>query len=165
MEINQAVPQIIAFLDIVNLDNRQVYRGGALVTNLQTYPLEFRLTSPIRPTPLQTMLYGSALETYIFSELVAIPLLKSLKTKPDLVIVRSLLFLNARKHVEFPMVYYDGKPNGFTSHKDFMNESQIAEKLLNGLSQERLLEPYNRIQAALAEAHRQKVGEENTTKI
>ncbi len=149
----------IAFVDVVSFENGASFRGGALVTDVETYPLEFRLTSPIRPTPLQKTLYGKTLQAYIITELIAMPLLKSLKEKPSLVIVNSTLYLAARPKIEYPIISIDSKKQEYQSHSDFLSESNLAKQILQSLSFEQLAEPFSRVQAAVSEAHRQKIGE------
>lgn len=150
----------IVFMDSMNFENMQSWRGGALVTDILTYPQEFRLTSPIRPTPLQSMLYGSTLESYISVELIALPLIKALKIKPALIIVRSAKFLEARSKSEFPLVLFDTKSNNFKPHPNFQNDLTVANGLFAKPNVDTLLEPFSRIQTALTEAHRQKVGDQ-----
>ena len=79
---DSTLQESIAFLDVMTFEEGKAFRGGIFVTDINTYPLEFRVTSPIRPTLLQKMLYGSTLESYIYTELVAVPLLRSIKSDP-----------------------------------------------------------------------------------
>ena len=69
----------LAFLGSAKFDNSEVTRGGILVTDAETKPLEFRCTGPIRPTSFQRLLYGTVMERHIPVELVGVSLLNSRK--------------------------------------------------------------------------------------
>lgn len=70
-----------------------VYIGGLMVVDGRGLPVEFRYTEPIQPTNLQQILYGSVLSRYIKSEVILDTLLKSLETKPHLLVVNDESFL------------------------------------------------------------------------
>jgi len=63
-------------------------RGGCLVTDALTRPIEFWVSGVIRPTSIQRILYGDTLHEYICNDLVGIPLLSTLESSPDLILVR-----------------------------------------------------------------------------
>lgn len=73
----------LAFLSRASFDNGLVSHGGILVTDGETKPLEFRCTSPIRPSSLQKVLYGKTLDGHMALELIGLPLIKRLSEKPD----------------------------------------------------------------------------------
>lgn len=83
----------IGFLAYVQDPGNGAGRGAILVTDEGTKPLEFRCTTPIRPNPLQRMLYGDTLRSYIAADLVGEPLLEAVQEKPSIVLVREPLFL------------------------------------------------------------------------
>jgi hypothetical protein len=58
----------LGFLTIVQETNG--YLGGYLVTNSWGRPLEFRLSSPVRPNRLQQILYGGTLRSYVCADLI-----------------------------------------------------------------------------------------------
>ncbi len=164
----------IAFLDTASFENGAATRGGVLVTDIESRPYEFRCTSPIRPTSVQRMLYGSTLEEYIFMELIALPLIKAMKEKLALVLVRNPTLLRVRPRLSYPMglVRRDQKtpiaadaqtemrPVTISTHRDYPAELAAIQTALASLIQERdLLEPFERIQVALIESHNQHVGE------
>ncbi len=64
-----------------------VFMGGAMVTDTQGLPLEFRYTEPVRATKLQRVLYGDVLEKYIHGDVVAANLISRLEQKPELFLV------------------------------------------------------------------------------
>ena len=117
---DSTLQESIAFLDVMTFEEGKAFRGGIFVTDINTYPLEFRVTSPIRPTLLQKMLYGSTLESYIYTELVAVPLLRSIKSDPLFVLVVSELFLEARAKVHMPIIYI-GKKENIKTHSKYNN--------------------------------------------
>ena len=59
-------------------------RGASLVTDLRGIPVDFRYTDPIRPTRLERILYGNALDTYLKEELILESLLDSVEVNPQL---------------------------------------------------------------------------------
>ncbi|MBR1672802.1 MAG: hypothetical protein IJ702_07735 [Fretibacterium sp.] len=59
-------------------------RGASLVVDLRGIPMDFRYTDPIRPSRLERVLYGSALDTYLREELVLQSLLGAVEVKPQL---------------------------------------------------------------------------------
>ncbi|MBN2500273.1 MAG: hypothetical protein JXB38_05855 [Anaerolineales bacterium] len=147
----------IGFVDIAQFENGGAYRGGCLVTDLKTYPQEFRITNPVRPTNLQSILYGSTLDEYIYIELICIPLIRAIKSTMSLIIVQRPVLLEIRPKIQTPMIHIgDGE---IKLHPDFLNESTNAKRLLSNTNRSKLIEPFSRIQTALAEAHSQKIGE------
>lgn len=164
----------LAFLDASLFDEGTAIRGAALVTDAETRPLEFRCTSAIKPTSLQRVLYGNTLDEYLFVELIGLPLLRVAKEKPSLILVRNPLFLKMRPSLQHPVVLVsrDNKSAlapgtsdelklvAITSHRDFSAEASTARQMLATLMQRRdLLEPFDRVCAALADAHKQKIGD------
>ena len=154
--------EIIAFLDVSTFgDDNQAFRGGCLITERRTHPLEFRMTSPIEPTPLQTILYGKTLQSYVSIDLIVVPLLQAIKTKPVITLIRLPVFLMARPQVGLPMVLVSENEDGkvqFQSHKKFTEDQQLLPSYLRQFKTEYIFEPFMRIQAALKEAHHNQVG-------
>jgi len=166
----------LAFLDTALLENGAAVRGGVLITDIETRPYEFRCTSPVSPTPLQRVLYGDTLEEYTHVELIGLPLIKAADEKPSLVLVQNALLLRMRPFLSLPVVLVrrdqksvigtagsdanDMKPITISSHREFPAEAASAQATLRPLMQRRdLLEPFERLHIALAEAHKQQIGE------
>ena len=42
-----------------------VFRGAVLVTDFRGIPADFRYTDPLRPSRIEKILYGSALDVYL----------------------------------------------------------------------------------------------------
>ncbi|MBD2207650.1 hypothetical protein H6G33_35765 [Calothrix sp. FACHB-1219] len=93
----------IAFLAKHQVD-QDAMRGAVLVTDKETKPLEFRVTEPVRPTKIQRTLYGEILYDYILVELIAIPLLKALQEKPNIVMIEETLLMDINKKQEIPAI-------------------------------------------------------------
>ena len=159
-------------------------RGAFLLTDIETKPIEFRCTNPIRPTQLQTMLYGDILQRHILVELIGAPLAQSVKEKPDIILVFEPDFLHLRTKVDLPVVLLtkeeriaatDGSENEFqlitstsghfepvvlSTHGDFPNDKAQTRDLLSGIfNKHDLIEPFSRIASALEQVHAQKIGE------
>ena len=168
----------LAFVGMQVFDD--TIRGGALVTDIATTPIEFRCTSPIEPTSLQKVLYGRQLESYVATQLIGDPVLKALREKPNLVIAMSPAFLGLRKKVRIPVVVVftqqtaasaglsddEAKTGTITSqdgsfepvivkaHADFRDDGVIARRLLQPvLMNHSIVEPFERINTALGLLH------------
>lgn len=167
----------LAFLDVGIFDNGNTIRGALLITDGETKPFEFRVTSPIRPSALQRVLYGSTLDEYVHVDLIGIPLIQAAKEEVNLVLVTVPLLLQIRPKVSAPIILLRHDPNGnsaspieingqsvkplsITSHHDFPNEKEATWTMLAPLIQKSdLFEPFERLRVALGEAHKQNVGE------
>src|SRR3989304_3657280 len=104
----------LAFLDLAVFEDGAALRGGCLVTDGMTRPLEFRVSGPIRPSSLQKVLYGDTLQEYICTDLIGLPMLQGLETKPDIILVRDAEFLKLRPKTELAALWVratvDGQP-------------------------------------------------------
>ncbi len=157
----------IAFIDISIFDDGSI-RGGVLITDTFSRPYEFRVTSPINPTPLQKILYGKTLFDYVYGELITIPLLKQVKEQVSLALSRDEHILVARPGLHFPLITLktvaQGRETdsieGFTvlTNKNYQGEKAQAEVILNELTNNmNIFEPFERVRLAVSEVHRQKI--------
>jgi hypothetical protein len=64
------------------------FRGASLVVDFRGIPMDFRYTDPIKPSRLERILYGNALEIYLREELILESLISAIETKPMLWICR-----------------------------------------------------------------------------
>jgi hypothetical protein len=94
----------IGFLGIYRFEEGAAIRGAILITDTETKPVEFRVTGPVRPQKFQEILYGELLNEHISVELIGLPLLSALEQKPNLIIVRDILFLEINTKQEIPTV-------------------------------------------------------------
>lgn len=171
-------------------DENEIYRGAALVTDSRCKPLEFRCTSPVRPNAVQRMLYGNTLIPHIGVELMGLPLLRAVQKKPDMVLARDGFFLEARPKIDFPIFYLRRQGESITvedsqkarhvsaeetvlnapsdrfnplvvlPHWNFKADREFVVKLRAAFGYADLLEPFDRIDLALDEVHRQETSKE-----
>ena len=74
-------------------------RGASLVVDFRGVPMDFRYTDPIRPTKLERILYGNALDVYLREELILQSLLNAVETRPSLWICGDLDLLQPLRNV------------------------------------------------------------------
>lgn len=157
----------IAFVDIIVFDDGSV-RGGTLITDTVSRPYEFRVTSPIKPTQLQKILYGKSLIEYMYGELICLPLLKQVKEQISLAVCRDEHILVARPNLNFPLIaikntgHSSDNPeitvSSMRTHKNFPSEAAQAEIILYLMSRQiDIFEPFERIKLAVTEVHKQQI--------
>lgn len=167
----------IGFFGVEFFENGDAIRGAILITDFETKPYEFRITSPVRPSLIQRMLYGNSLEDYVNIEIIGIPLIEKITEKAGLILVNKACLLRIRPKIATPVVLLrseqskeieespDSKTNDYNvitinSHRDYPSDSHTAQAMLSPIMQKRdLLEPFERLLVALTEAHKQKVGD------
>lgn len=174
----------LIFLAVEKFEDNVITRGAFLLTDTETKPLEFRCTTPIRPTNLQKMLYGGVLDKHIKVDLIGLPLMKSIKDNNTVILVRDKMLLEMRPNLDIPVVALsrddeidvsiesDRKPEGnncllsseagkFESiivsvHKDYINErEEWRAKLSEVFKGHDLLEPFSRIGSALNQINKE----------
>ncbi|HQX15070.1 MAG TPA: hypothetical protein PLA27_01520 [Anaerolineales bacterium] len=162
-------PEIrLAFMDATVFSDGSI-RGGILTTDVETRPYEFRVTSPIKPTQVQQILYGASLKDYVYGELICTPLVKATKEKLSMVLVKEIFLISMRPLVSVPVIIVrssnsqtsDGiRSVSFSPHQNFRNELSFAQTILTPVMQKHdLLEPFERLRLALNEVHRVGLGE------
>lgn len=174
----------LAFVSLAGVDD-DVMRGGILVTDASGKPVEFRCTSPIRPNTVQRTLYGSTLMPHIAVDLVGAPLVLAVQASPDVVLVQQEEFLPLRGRCEKPLLLarrqgeeiqlaHDScrkrpeellsNPSGkfapvvVTCHWDYPDDMlECRDRLGRVFSNCDLVEPFERVRAALTTVHEQGV--------
>jgi hypothetical protein len=169
----------IAFLETYTSEESGGIIGAILVTDEETKPLEFRVTSPIKPTGFQKTLYGDVLLEHILVELISVPLLAAINEHIDLIIVKDPFFLGANNKQGIRVVRVfneaDGKSRASTkaeaiafptagggkmmleTSKKFETELAPIKDQLNKLAEHRnLLEPFERLKLACEQVQQQK---------
>ncbi len=123
----------IAFIETYKTDDSIM--GVIMVTDTETKPIEFRVTSPIKPTNFQKILYGNVMDEHISVELVALPLLNAISEDIDLILVNDANFLgvNSKQDIRVVRIFSDNKS---ATH----NHSQVQLKPSNGRPDPVLLE-------------------------
>ena len=119
----------LGFIDVKVYSDSSI-RGGILTTDLETKPFEFRVTSPIRPTQIQQILYGSSLKDYVYNELICAPLIKATKEKLSIVLTKESFLMAMRPLVSVPVIFIRSNgaqvegitPVSLFSHRNFQNE-------------------------------------------
>lgn len=169
----------IAFLETFTSDENGGIIGAILVTDEETKPLEFRVTSPIKPTGFQKTLYGDVLLEHILVELISVPLLSAINEHVDLILVKDPFFLGAnhKQGIRVVRVFNesDGKSRAsnkpeaiafptsgggkmmIETSKKFEAELAPIRDQLNKLAEQRnLLEPFERLKLACEQVQQQK---------
>lgn len=169
----------LAFLGTYNSDDSIM--GVIMVTDSETKPVEFRVTSSIKPTNFQKILYGNVLKEHILVELVALPLLNALSEQPDIILVNDPFFLGANSKVDTRVVRVLSKnqQNGnkaaklelkslnsknetiyIESPEEFEDELPGISEAINKISLYRdIMEPFERLSLACEQVHLKKTKE------
>lgn len=154
---------MIGYLSVKKIDDK--YIGGLLIVDESGIPYEFKYTDPIVPTPLQRILYGKSLESYLNSEVIAKSLLKKIENKPEIVFTDNSILTNSSENVFFvvqtvPSVEQIDQPNTdeciiqfgagairISSSREITKEK--LERLKQLVEEIDILEPFQRLQKAL----------------
>jgi hypothetical protein len=178
------MPNVLCcFLQFRTFDNHATIRGAALVTDESTEPVEFRCTSPVRPTQLQRTLWGERLMGHIAAKILGKPLVDALTNKPGIVIVRQPEFVEMRPLISFPVLQalkdtelekvsllaatnavddvlrsdrLEIEPIVMKVHRRFSDDLKFGRELLSEMFRFRsVMEPFLRIEHALDVIHQQ----------
>lgn len=165
----------IGFLQIIQL-SADSYIGAILVTDVTSVPVEFRVTLPVKPTPIQKSLYGEAMIPYIGTELCGLQLLQNITHQLDLIFVSPEYMLEIRPKSDTPVLYIqpistsktpikdndnelqwqwefsakDFQPVSLTTAINFVDDYDVIQPLFNEIATRfDLLEPFTRINRAI----------------
>jgi len=133
------------------------------VTDYRARPLHFAFVSPIRPTRIQRILYGSTLEEHVKIDVISEKLLKDLPFLPDALFVDTKELLTIRRAVEIPTAFLsksiesEDNPGRLTTLEydtgSSLDDQDIVGRVLASLeSYVDLVEPFARMREALKEA-------------
>lgn len=89
----------LGFFKLAQTLDEKGFIGAILVTDTYTKPLEFRVTFPVKPTPVQRTLYGASLIPHIGIELCGKPLYEVLENPPDILFIQQDDFLPLSERV------------------------------------------------------------------
>lgn len=78
--------------------------GGMLVADNTGVPLEFMVTTAVRPTRAQQILYGNRLRSFVAVNLCAKELIEQIKTKPSVIFVQEGWMLSLSEHTSIPVL-------------------------------------------------------------
>jgi hypothetical protein len=156
----------LAFISLTEID-KDIFRGGILITDLRGKPLEFRCTSAIQPNNVQKTLYGSTLQPHMSVELVGLPLLKSEFLDMRISVAQPVLLLSrqgvtltvaesgqlktVRELINSPSGKFE--PIVVTSHWEYGADLRITQQLRTLCTSIDLMEPFDRIQHAIKFVH------------
>lgn len=148
------------------------YLGGYLVTNLWGRPLEFRLSTAVQPNRVQQILYGQTLVNYVHGDVIGRTLIEKTSAAASLIFTDRSAALDVRNHVSIPVVWIaqaeanpeqsgllvraaaDRRP-ALVSHGRFADDMPRVQEIIAQLDDALdLLEPFNRIREAIAEARK-----------
>jgi len=144
-------------------DAANAYLGALMVTDYRARPLHFAFVSPIRPTRIQRILYGSTLEEHVKIDVIGEKLLKELPFLPDALFVDTKELLTIRRAVEIPTAFLsksiesEDNPGRLTTLEydtgSSLDDQDIVGRVLASLeSYVDLVEPFDRMREALKEA-------------
>jgi hypothetical protein len=144
-------------------DASNAFLGALMVTDYRVRPLHFAFVSPIRPTKIQRILYGSTLEEHVKIDVICEKLLKDLPFPPDVLFVDTKELLAIRNAVEIPTAYLSKSitskddPGRLTtleySTDSNLDDQDIVGRILASLeTYVDLVEPFTRMREALKEA-------------
>jgi hypothetical protein len=94
----------IGFIQVTSNQSNGHAVGGLLVADNTGIPLEFVVTTAVRPSRAQQILYGNRLRSFIAVNLCAVQLLASVKTRPSVIFVRDEWMLALHSHTEIPVL-------------------------------------------------------------
>jgi len=95
---------LLGFLVVERTAKDDGFIAALMVTDNRGYPLEFRATTPVRPSLVQKTLYGRQLEHYVGVELCGKTLVQQSSRKPKTVLVPERRLLDIAGEVEADIV-------------------------------------------------------------
>src|SRR3990170_575214 len=94
------VGSLLGFMVLERTAKEDGYVAALMVTDNRGYPLEFRATTPVRPSLVQRTLYGKSLEHYVGVELCGKTLVQQSSRKPKTILVPERQLLDIAAEVE-----------------------------------------------------------------
>ncbi|MDR2641478.1 MAG: hypothetical protein LBC74_01660 [Planctomycetaceae bacterium] len=108
--------------------------GGYLVLNQAGRPLEFHCTNPIKPSKTQEILFGIALEPYLYGEQIAKTLISKSKLKVVTILTNIVSVLAVNGLTNHPVAYIFDKlscnPNSNTESES-ASKTAIPKKIIS----------------------------------
>ena len=153
------------FLTVVDSPTHGLFGGYLLVDGLGR-PLEFHCTAPVKISRAQQILYGSTLHGHLHGRQIGATLLAEATVTPSVVLTDHDALLQVRPHTSLPVVLArpltdDPPPGCFTIGATSVaappgdaDAAAIRGPLAELGAAIDLVEPFERIRAAIAEAQR-----------
>ena len=144
-------------------DQSAAWTGAVMLTDSRTRPLHFAFATPVRPTPLQKLLYGTTLDEYVRIDVIGKKLIPDLPRVPDVMFVETADSRAIRRVTPFPVAILSksqgespntGAFSGVVfSTGDSRDDHEIVAPLISAIDGSiNLLEPFGRMREALKEA-------------
>ncbi|MFC1794209.1 hypothetical protein ACFL3Q_11550 [Planctomycetota bacterium] len=144
-------------------DAANAFLGALMVTDYRARPTHFAFVSPIRPTKVQRILYGSTLEEHVKIDVIGQKLLTDLPVVPDVLFVDTQELTAVRRIADIPTAFLsksldaEDNPGKLTTLEydtgSNMHDQDIVGKILASLENYvDLVEPFTRMRDALKEA-------------
>lgn len=95
---------LLGFLVVENTLMEDGFIAALMVTDSRGFPLEFRATTPVRPSLVQRTLYGGQLDHYVGVELCGKTLVEQASRKPSIIMVPERRLLDVADQAEIDMV-------------------------------------------------------------
>ena len=166
-------PPAVGFLTVCGEQPQGLF-GGFLVLNANGRPLEFHCTAPVKPNRAQEILYGAALEPYLYGELIGQALVKKAKSSTSMICTDLASVMEVRPFCRCPVVFVgpDQDPpetrprtpplqqfrlwdRELAVHRDHATDRDTVEREWSPWADSfDLAEPFERIREALQEARR-----------
>jgi hypothetical protein len=138
------------------------FTGAMLLTDNRARPQHFAYVQPVKPTKMQTILYGLTLDEYLKVDVIAQKLWQGLPKKPDVLFVNTRDLIATRRVTGIPTPFIEKNPDLETDssslsslrfdvgpHED--DKAVVGEIFIALEGTCNLLEPFNRIRDALTE--------------
>ena len=91
----------LGFIAFTQIDG--VLKGGVLITDETTKPIEFRAISDVKIDELQKILYGETLESTFLKEQYTLDLINAVENLPDVLLTEEKELLNLRPKMLVPI--------------------------------------------------------------
>lgn len=154
--------------------------GGLLIVSQIGRPIEFHCSAPIATNRAQKILYGKTYETFLYSEQIGLALIEKAKTKPNIYIANCGPLLALNNLIAEPVIVLGDEYNTeYLTHSTEFTEQrklnsfdmdqqnlwttagtengsqyEFVKSLMESFTKTLpLIEPFDRIQKAIDEAH------------
>ena len=167
-DANEADELVLAYLTCPK-DPSNNFLGAVLITDARSRPLHFGFVTPVRPTTMQRLLYGSTLAEHVRVDVITRKLWSDgIPVIPDVVFVDDQAMLAARRTVGIPTAHLTRETGpalatNLSTIRYFTGDNRDDEQavgqivaMLDGTID--LLDPFRRIGDALKEALKAKDG-------
>ena len=143
-------------------DAANAFLGALMITDFRARPLHFSFASPVRPTAIQKILFGSSLNSHVKIDVIAQKLLSDIPRVPDVLFVDDMEILAARQIIKKPTACLkkstsqDADPAKL-SILDYKSDSNVDQEIIGQVIAHLenlvdLVEPFLRMRQALKEA-------------